>query len=87
MTEDYSQVIRERQVTVAEDGGENVGVVVLGPSDEGTMFVYTGELGADLWKLGQWWADRVAAPWERTVTHSLDEIQAEAERRAGLHHT
>jgi len=35
MTEDYSQVIRERQVTVAEDGGEIVGVVVLGPSDEG----------------------------------------------------
>ena len=35
MTEDYSQVIRERQVTVAEDGGEIVGIVVLGPSDQG----------------------------------------------------
>lgn len=48
----------------------------------GTEFVYTGELGADLWQLGQWWADRVAAPWERAVAHSLDQITAEAERRA-----
>ncbi len=48
----------------------------------GTEFVYSGELGADLWQLGQWWADRVAAPWERAVAHSLDQITAEAERRA-----
>jgi hypothetical protein len=48
---------------------------------EGTSFVYSGELGADLWRLGQWWANRVAAPWERTVAHSLDTIQTEAERR------
>jgi ribosomal protein S18 acetylase RimI-like enzyme len=37
MTEDYSQVIRERQVTVAEDGGEIVGFVVTGPGDEGFL--------------------------------------------------
>jgi ribosomal protein S18 acetylase RimI-like enzyme len=37
MTEDYSQVIRERQVTVAEDCGEIVGVVVTGPGDEGFL--------------------------------------------------
>jgi hypothetical protein len=48
----------------------------------GTEFVYTGELGTDLWRLGQWWGNRVAVPWERTVASSLDSIQAEAERRA-----
>lgn len=49
---------------------------------DGTAFVYSGELGTDLWRLGQWWADRVAAPWERAVARSLDTIQTEAERRA-----
>src|SRR3954451_629586 len=48
----------------------------------GTEFVYSGELGADLWRLGQWWADRVARPWEHAVAKSIDSIQAEAERRA-----
>src|SRR5438128_8059470 len=33
----------------------------------GTEFVYSGELGTDLWGLGQWWADRVAGPWEDAV--------------------
>ena len=33
----------------------------------GTCFTYSGELGADLWRLGEWWADRVAAPWEAAV--------------------
>jgi hypothetical protein len=47
----------------------------------GTEFVYSGELGTDLWALGAWWADRVAAPWERAVASSLDSIQAESERR------
>jgi hypothetical protein len=49
---------------------------------DGTELEYTGELGADLWRLGQWWSDRVAGPWERTVAKSLGEIRAEAERRA-----
>jgi hypothetical protein len=48
---------------------------------EGTRVRYTGELGTDLWALGRWWADRVAAPWERVVARSLAEIRAEAERR------
>ncbi len=48
----------------------------------GTAFAYTGELGTDLWRLGQWWGDRVTPPWERAVATSLDAIQAEAERRA-----
>jgi hypothetical protein len=49
---------------------------------EGTEFIYVGELGTDLWQLGQLWGDQVARPWERAVASSLDAIQAEAERRA-----
>jgi len=37
MTEDYAQVIQDRQVTVAEAGGEVVGLVVTGPGDEGFL--------------------------------------------------
>jgi hypothetical protein len=48
----------------------------------GTEFVYAGEIGADLWQLGEWWARRVRVPWERTVADSLESIKAEAERRA-----
>lgn len=48
----------------------------------GTEFVYAGEIGADLWTLGEWWTDRVAEPWERTVANSIESIKAEAERRA-----
>ena len=50
--------------------------------DGGTAFTYAGELGTDLWALGRWWGDRVAAPWERAVAGSLEQIAAEAERRA-----
>lgn len=49
---------------------------------EGTKFIYTGELGTDLWRFGQWWAGLVARPWEHAVAQSLDAIRAEAERRA-----
>jgi hypothetical protein len=49
---------------------------------DGTAFVYAGELGTDLWALGEWWGGRVAQAWERAVAGSLDAIQAEAERRA-----
>lgn len=45
---------------------------------DGTEFVYSGELGTDLWRLGQWWGKRVAVPWERAVASSIDAIQAEA---------
>ena len=48
----------------------------------GTRFVYSGELGTDLWALGRWWGDQVARPWERAVAVSLDQVQAEAECRA-----
>lgn len=54
----------------------------LRPVAGGTEFVYSGELGTDLWRAGQWWAGRVAPAWERAVARSLDTIQAEAERRA-----
>ena len=37
MTEDYREVIRDRQVTVAEAGGEVIGFVVTGPGDEGFL--------------------------------------------------
>jgi uncharacterized protein YndB with AHSA1/START domain len=49
----------------------------------GTAFIYSGELGTDLWRLGSWWGDRVATPWERAVAASIESIAAEAERRAG----
>ena len=42
----------------------------LNPTPEGTAFTYAGEIGADLWQLGKWWADRVARPWEQAVTDS-----------------
>jgi hypothetical protein len=48
----------------------------------GTGLTYEGELGADLWRLGEWWSDRVARPWEHAVAASLAKIQSEAERRA-----
>jgi GNAT superfamily N-acetyltransferase len=37
MTEDYDQVIRDRDVTVAEEEGEIVGLLVLDVTDEGFL--------------------------------------------------
>jgi hypothetical protein len=54
----------------------------LRPTDSGTELTYTGELGTDLWRLGQWWGDRVARTWEQTVDRSVSAARAEAERRA-----
>ena len=54
----------------------------LSPVAAGTELLYAGEIGADLWALGSWWAKRVAVPWERAVAASLEQIRAEAERRA-----
>jgi len=48
---------------------------------EGAHFTYSGELGTDLWQLGQGWGNQVAHTWERTVAQSLTAIRAEAERR------
>ena len=55
-------------------------------TDVGTEFRYAGELGTDLWALGEWWGDRVAAHWERAVATSIGQIQVEAERRASSAH-
>ncbi|MEU4295108.1 hypothetical protein AB0E63_43395 [Kribbella sp. NPDC026596] len=48
---------------------------------DSTLLSYTGQLGTDLWRLGQRWGDLVAATWESTVRASFDAVKAEAERR------
>jgi hypothetical protein len=48
----------------------------------GCELEYTGELGADLWALGEWWACVVARRWQAVVDASLESIRTEAERRA-----
>jgi hypothetical protein len=48
----------------------------------GTRLAYDGEIGADLWLLGQRWCELVARRWEQTVAASLAAVKAEAERRA-----
>lgn len=58
---------------------------VLDETGEGTRLTYEGELGTDLWRLGQWWGGAVAARWEETVAASLGSLRAEAERRAAPH--
>lgn len=47
-----------------------------------TTLSYSGEIGADLWALGDAWARRVGRQWERVVAASFAAIQTEAERRA-----
>jgi len=48
----------------------------------GTQLAYDGEIAADLWRLGQWWAGIVASRWEAAVAGSLAAVKEEAERRA-----
>jgi hypothetical protein len=55
---------------------------VLTADGDATVLDYRGELGADLWALGAWWADLVAVKWEATVEASLASIAAEAAHRA-----
>jgi hypothetical protein len=50
--------------------------------DGETDFEYRGELGTDLWALGQWWGARVARAWEQAVATSVEAIRTESERRA-----
>ena len=54
---------------------------VLTQTYSGTQIDYDGQLGTDLWGVGRWWGDRVAAVWEATVVASLDAAKQEAERR------
>jgi hypothetical protein len=55
---------------------------LLAPSDAGTELRWQGELGTDLWAIGEWWGGRVARTWTHAVQKSLHELAAEAERRA-----
>jgi hypothetical protein len=55
---------------------------VLSEAEAGTRLEYDGELGTDLWRLGQAWGDLVADRWERVVAASFQTIKAEAERRS-----
>jgi len=48
----------------------------------GTELEYVGELGTDLWALGELWGAAVARTWEATVEQSLAGVKVEAERRA-----
>jgi hypothetical protein len=54
----------------------------LTPVSGSTEFVYTGEMGTDLWMVGAWWGDRVARAWEGAVAASISGIKVEAERRS-----
>ncbi|MDQ2749742.1 MAG: SRPBCC family protein [Actinomycetota bacterium] len=55
---------------------------VLREKRDATELTYTGELGTDLWSIGQRWGAAVAGPWERTVQASFGSVKAEAQRRA-----
>ena len=55
---------------------------LLTPTGAGTELHWQGELGTDLWAIGQWWGGRVARTWTHAVRMSLHELAAEAERRA-----
>lgn len=54
----------------------------LSVTSAGTRLVYEGQLGTDLWRLGQWWGAAVADRWETAVAASLASVQEEAERRS-----
>ena len=50
----------------------------------GTRLTYSGELGTDLWRLGQAWGELVARSWVQTVRDSMAAIKTESERRAAV---
>src|SRR5690606_37868933 len=45
-----------------------------------TSLTYDGQLGTDLWSLGQRWGDAVAGTWEAAVAESFSAVKTEAER-------
>ena len=49
----------------------------------GTALTYSGQIGGDFWRPGEWWTNAVARRWVRTVEASLAEVVKEAGRRAG----
>jgi hypothetical protein len=48
---------------------------------DGTRLSYSGELGTDLWRLGQVWGDLLARSWVDVVRDSMAAIKTESERR------
>ncbi|MGH9138265.1 MAG: SRPBCC family protein [Acidimicrobiales bacterium] len=55
---------------------------VLTDTPTGSRLEYTGEMAADLWRLGWWWSGVVARRWEAAVASSLDSVKREAEHRS-----
>ncbi|MGH3501743.1 MAG: SRPBCC family protein [Nocardioidaceae bacterium] len=53
---------------------------------ERTRLTYTGQLGTDLWSLGERWGSIVAPKWEATVAAALEAATTEAERRHAARH-
>jgi hypothetical protein len=49
-----------------------------------TRLTYTGELGADLWAVGERWAAVVGTRWERVVAATFAAVKTEAERRTAM---
>lgn len=49
--------------------------------DDRTRLTYTGQMGTDLWWLGERWGDVVAPKWESVGASALDATKTEAERR------
>src|SRR5512141_3124589 len=56
---------------------------LLTPTDAGTELRWHGELGTDLWLIGESWGRTVKRAWARAVAASFRDLAAEAERRAG----
>ena len=55
----------------------------LAETDEGCELTWAGELGTDLWALGEAWGNVVEPVWTRAVAGTFESVAAEAERRAG----
>lgn len=53
----------------------------LEPRDGHTLLSCTGDLGTDLWRLGQRWGDLVVPKWESVVDAAFKATKHEAERR------
>lgn len=53
----------------------------LEPRGGHTLLTYTGQLGTDLWRLGERWGDLVAPKWVSVVGSAFDATKTEAERR------
>ena len=51
------------------------------PGGGHALLTYSGQLGTDLWQLGERWGDLVAAKWVSVVASALDATKTESERR------